>query len=368
MGGAYSSISVPEAWAYYVVADIDGERLPLAAMHRIGDHCNLLEDVCSVSGVFAAAEHREAVACEKELARGYYRGLTGRPRPVDLRDFRRELRPGAMPMWAPPRDVVTEGRREFPYTSACLYEGITQDVTSKSRQHRQAEHGGKKERIWTPLPLEAVKRLDNRSYALMVWDITDLDNVRYGITFPESGDDGWGSGGSNPGSEVSSENGAAAERTALGQTWYPMSVAELMEYAGPAGAEQRLAAHRVMRINKAGPEVLRCKSNGEKRRKTPCNLQFIWRAANMSLRHLQRSHTPAAKSGSITLALITGGPGNHQSRQIRPHNNHELVAVYAHISAGAAWVQAGAAPGPGASGDARRHGIAGGGTSPCGGV
>lgn len=164
---------ITEAWVYYVVTAIDGVHVPLAAMLRLGRSKDLILDARSVTAVLSSRQHRDMLLLERALAQDYYHPIRTRQPLAELRDYQLEFATGFMPMGREPRYASAQGLREFPHTSVCLCEGA--GSTHSSDLSWRAVPAGCEG--WQPVPLGTVRRLGSRTYALMVRDVTDLDNV-----------------------------------------------------------------------------------------------------------------------------------------------------------------------------------------------
>lgn len=232
--------NIPEAWIYYVVTAIDGVHVPLAAMQRLGRSKDFILDACSVAALLSSRQHRDMLFLERDLAQDYYHSMRARPLLAELRDYQLEFATGFMPMGRVPRYASAHGLREFPHTSACLREGAVS--THSSDLSWCAVPAGCEG--WQPVPLGTVRRLGNRTYALMVWDVTDQDNVKYGIAFNKSD---------------SRTRRQRLDMTApLGESWYPMSAAEVLEYIQGSSREESLAKLGFGAMENVEPETLRC--------------------------------------------------------------------------------------------------------------
>lgn len=230
---------VPEAWIYYVITRIGDVHVPLAAMQRLGRVYNFHENVAGVAAAFTDPGRRTILQLEKYLAVTYYKSMEKRPSVAELRDYHLESTVGWFPV---PNYAQARGFREFPYTSACLRQGA-QSKNHDVASWRSIPPGAES---WQPVPLETVRRLGNRTFALLVWDVSDLENVRFGIAFNKSDAK---RGRRRPGMVV--------QKAPLGESWYPMSVAEMVEYVTGCTAEgvPKRAADRLATV---GPEALQC--------------------------------------------------------------------------------------------------------------
>ncbi|KXX74458.1 hypothetical protein MMYC01_208609 [Madurella mycetomatis] len=189
----------PRSFVFYVVADVgfpgthDSHR-PLAVTYRQGHGpgpCrngsrsaqrvhHVLQDCARIISVLTEPANRVALEAELALAVAWYRGghhsepdrveIPDAPQPgYDFSPWKSNWKekPGKPDMpelpWAP-------GIREFPFVSSCLRLALNRDGTYGTRLGDVQEQA-----------LGTVFRGDKLEYGIVVIDISDLDNVRYGI-------------------------------------------------------------------------------------------------------------------------------------------------------------------------------------------
>ncbi|KAI0843396.1 hypothetical protein F5Y06DRAFT_291309 [Hypoxylon sp. FL0890] len=153
----------PQGWRLYIVARIDGVLRPLAAgeyitenfggsrrdQHDLANGQAVLSCSC-VLNVLSDPANRLALESERAAAVDYYREAPNTPRVF------------------PPRIPLDGVVYEFPFTETCLFLGATAEV------YRNI--------FFRPLPLATVYRDGHDpSLGMVLLDITDLDNLRYGI-------------------------------------------------------------------------------------------------------------------------------------------------------------------------------------------
>ncbi|KAL6897539.1 hypothetical protein GGI43DRAFT_428679 [Trichoderma evansii] len=166
------STKTPRSYLFYIVANVgpDGAQRPLVVALRQGDDVEidlrhrvhrLLGDASRLLHVLLEPANRVAIEAERALAAAWYRSNdhTGLP-------LQRPEVPDALP-WS--HDI-----REFPFVSTCLMLGLKSDSVYFTRPHDvQAQ------------PLATAFRNDRSEYGMVVLDISDMDDIRYGIVaFP----------------------------------------------------------------------------------------------------------------------------------------------------------------------------------------
>ncbi|KAI1118226.1 hypothetical protein F5Y14DRAFT_399676 [Nemania sp. NC0429] len=177
----------PRSFLYYIVADVgaDGSHRPLAIAFRHGTSPDpsrlervrhVLEDCVRIFEIFSEPGNRAALEAESHLAASWYRGPDYRdPDRVEIPDV-----PQPTPKPTPIPDLTgygvkqelpeppwPGGMREFPFISTCLRMGLSRRGTRLGDIQEQ--------------PLGTVFRDDRLEYGMVVFDISDLDQVRYGI-------------------------------------------------------------------------------------------------------------------------------------------------------------------------------------------
>jgi hypothetical protein len=165
--------SGPPSCLFYVVAKLGGSHRPLAVASRVRgltsseaiQGCRVIESCLNAIRVLGDAANRQAILGELALADDFYRG-GGSPQRRDTPygnrrlvtdDYETQIRP-----WE-------TSFREFPFLLTCLLLGIAYDPENGSCFHAQPE------------PLGVVYKDDSKEYGMAVIDISDLDNIRYGI-------------------------------------------------------------------------------------------------------------------------------------------------------------------------------------------
>lgn len=185
------------SFLFYIVADIslsesgDSYR-PLAVAYRQGHGPSpgrydtraevrvhhVLEDCARLASILSDPTNRAALEAEMALARSWYQGRLQHPlphRPV-VPD---EMQPAfSNEKWKDTRTGMPDrpelewsgSIREFPFTSTCLRLALNADRTYFTRPGDVQEQS-----------LDTVFHLNNVEYGAVVLDVTDLDNVGYGI-------------------------------------------------------------------------------------------------------------------------------------------------------------------------------------------
>ncbi|KAH6692715.1 hypothetical protein F5X68DRAFT_250930, partial [Plectosphaerella plurivora] len=191
----------PRSFVFYIIADVgqpgttSGYR-PLAITYRQG-HCvgpspfwschdrvnEVVHNCASIISVLTEPSNRVALEAELALAAAWYREGAG-ARDIDLErpeipdapqpQFSTNNRPRGHDIDRRPELPWADGIREFPFISTCLrlalnrYDGL-HHITRRRVGDVQEQ------------PLETAFRNDRLEYGIVVIDISDLDNVRYGI-------------------------------------------------------------------------------------------------------------------------------------------------------------------------------------------
>jgi hypothetical protein len=172
----------PFSWVFFAVARVAGRHRPVAVVSSVGDN---EADETLIGGPLAAACQRTitifsdpanapAVRAELALADGFYMRSTRddgggrkeyRPDTVELPELERRQHQRALRY--PPWDHAAVP--EFPFITACLLQGVGFDA--RAGRTRPAR----------PQPLGTVYRDTSLEWGMVVFDITELEAVRYGI-------------------------------------------------------------------------------------------------------------------------------------------------------------------------------------------
>ncbi|KAF6835739.1 hypothetical protein CMUS01_05669 [Colletotrichum musicola] len=196
----------PRSFLFFVVADVGppgpgGRHRPLAVTYRQGrghgpsrsmnTACRrirqVVQDVARAVDIFSSPANRTAIEAERSLAAAEYR-RPGRPEParVEVPDLPQPSladdmfhgkpqdveQPGERPPSSLPR--VDEWVREYPFISSCLRLALI-------RADDEEEDGAAGIDDVQERPLATVFREDALEYGAVVIDVSDLDDVRYGI-------------------------------------------------------------------------------------------------------------------------------------------------------------------------------------------
>ncbi|KAI1366697.1 hypothetical protein F5Y08DRAFT_351128 [Xylaria arbuscula] len=191
----YDSFTVvkagPRSFLYFVVANVGpgNSHRPLAITLRLGNSCvpdpyiqncsreranQVVEDCVRIFDIFTEPSNRTALEAELGLAKGWYQGPDYRaPDRVEVPDIPQPL--CNFDLSTPKRSELPElpwasGIREFPFISTCLRMALNRRGTRL--QHVQEQ------------PLGTVYTGNKFEYGMVVLDISDFDNVRYGIIGP----------------------------------------------------------------------------------------------------------------------------------------------------------------------------------------
>ncbi|KAF6829514.1 hypothetical protein CPLU01_07920 [Colletotrichum plurivorum] len=196
----------PRSFLFFVVADVGppgpgGRHRPLAVTYRQGrGHgpsrsmnaaCRrirqVVQDVARALDIFSSPANRTAIEAERTLAAAEYL-RPGRPEPprVEVPGLPQPSladdmfhgkpqdveQPGERPPSSPPR--VDEWVREYPFISSCLRLALI-------RADDEEEDGAAGMDDVQERPLATIFRDDALEYGAVVIDVSDLDDVRYGI-------------------------------------------------------------------------------------------------------------------------------------------------------------------------------------------
>lgn len=169
--------SDPYSFIFFVVAQIAGRRRPIAVVSSRASadldgslQGSPLITACQrIITIFTDRTNHQAIRAELVLAEGYYMRERGhneyRSEPVEL--------PENLQNWRQPRLEMAPWDQasaiEFPFLSACLLQGVAFDP-----------YGGYCYQ-GNPEPLGTVYHDDSVEWGMVVIDITELDQVRYGI-------------------------------------------------------------------------------------------------------------------------------------------------------------------------------------------
>ncbi|KAI1172157.1 hypothetical protein F4777DRAFT_524269 [Nemania sp. FL0916] len=178
----------PRSFLYYIVADVgpDSSHRPVAVALRHGSSsdpspkskkCTLdrvqsvLDDCMRIFDIFSEPSNRAALEAELDLAASWYRGPNYRAsdRVIVVPDVQQ---PSLNFEWNDTKQELPEppwpgGMREFPFLSTCLRMGLT---------GRGTRLGDVQEQL-----LGTVFSDDKLEYGVVVFDLSDLNRVRYGI-------------------------------------------------------------------------------------------------------------------------------------------------------------------------------------------
>jgi hypothetical protein len=167
----------PYSFVFFVVAQVAGRRRPIAVVSSRASadldgslQGSPLITACQrIITIFTDDTNHPAIRAELALATSYYmrkgEHKEYHPEPVELLENPDGYRQPRLEMV--PWDQASV--REFPFISACLLQGVAFDP-----------HGGYCYQA-TPEPLGTVYRDTNVEWGMVVVDITELDEVRYGI-------------------------------------------------------------------------------------------------------------------------------------------------------------------------------------------
>ncbi|KAF4465577.1 hypothetical protein FALBO_7575 [Fusarium albosuccineum] len=181
----------PRSFLFYIVANVgpDGAQRPLSVALRQGVDVRsgskhrvkrVLGDIVRLLHVLSEPANRIAIEAERALAAAWYRSSDYVALPLQ----RPEVPDAVQPPWYIKDDSPFLGPRaelpwshdicEFPFISTCILLGLTSDPVYSTRAHDVQFQ-----------PLATVFRDDRREYGMVVLDISDLDDIGYGIVaFP----------------------------------------------------------------------------------------------------------------------------------------------------------------------------------------
>ncbi|KAF5008050.1 hypothetical protein FDECE_5632 [Fusarium decemcellulare] len=181
----------PRSFLFYIVANVgpDGAQRPLAVALRPGvdekpgsEHRvkRVLGDIVRLLHVLSEPANRVAIEAERALAAAWYSSSDYGVLPPQ----RPEVPDAVQPPWyikagspfVQPRPELpwNHGISEFPFISTCLLLGLMSDPVYTTRPHDVQFQ-----------PLATAFRDDRREYGMIVLDISDMDNIGYGIVaFP----------------------------------------------------------------------------------------------------------------------------------------------------------------------------------------
>lgn len=178
----YEAGEGPHSWIFFAVARVAGRHRPVAVVSSVGED---LAGDSLIGGPLAAAclrtitifsdpANAPAVRAELALASGFYMRSTRddgrgrheyRPDTVELPELDR--RDHQRPLRFPPWDHAAVP--EFPFITTCLLQGV--GFNARAGRTRPAR----------PQPLGTVYRDTSAEWGMVVFDITKLEVVRYGI-------------------------------------------------------------------------------------------------------------------------------------------------------------------------------------------
>jgi hypothetical protein len=171
----------PSSWIFYIVSKFDDRhhhrtlaaaRVTSKLTHPDGGiHGIDVVIICRrILTIFSDPTNRVAVESEVSLAHDFYNDADRANTHLSLT----ELPAGkSEPVYwygaPPPPPPENWGLHEFPFISSCLLLGASYALPGRGTGSA------------IPMPLDTVYRDDNTEYGMVVVDITDLDNIRYGI-------------------------------------------------------------------------------------------------------------------------------------------------------------------------------------------
>jgi hypothetical protein len=167
----------PYSLVFFVVAQITGRRRPIAVVssRESADLDGLLQGIPLIAAcqriitIFADRKNHPAIQAELALAIGYYMRNGGpkeyRPELVELPENPDSYRYPILKKVACDQVSV----REFPFITTCLLQGVAFDAR-EGHCYRAS-----------PEPLGTVYRDTSVEWGMVVFDITELYEVRYGI-------------------------------------------------------------------------------------------------------------------------------------------------------------------------------------------
>ncbi|KAM0254535.1 hypothetical protein ACHAQJ_006695 [Trichoderma viride] len=185
----------PRSYLFYIVANVgpDGAQRPLAVALRQGDDVKvvieprvesrlkrLIGDVSRLVRVLSEPANRVAIEAERALAAAWYSSNDHAGLPLQRPEVPDAVQPPFLirsnSSFDKPREELpwSHNVREFPFVSTCLMLGLASDPVFSTRPHDvQAQ------------PLATAFRDDQPEYGMVVLDISDMDDIGYGIvSFP----------------------------------------------------------------------------------------------------------------------------------------------------------------------------------------
>ncbi|OIW23584.1 hypothetical protein CONLIGDRAFT_649611 [Coniochaeta ligniaria NRRL 30616] len=165
----------PASWLFYIVASVGpgGSYRQLAVTlleaTATSDHCgsNLIRPCLNIVTILSDAANQLAIQGELRLAEEFYKDGHKPPR-AELPES--NASPGILELEGDgPEHGWDRGLREFPFLSACLLLGAGYDPVTGASYDVRTE------------PLGTAYRDDNLEYGMVILDISDLDEIRYGI-------------------------------------------------------------------------------------------------------------------------------------------------------------------------------------------
>ncbi|KAI1422352.1 hypothetical protein F5Y12DRAFT_786816 [Xylaria sp. FL1777] len=179
----------PNSWVFFAVAEIAGRHRPIAVVSSVGDSEPLeglqgypLTACCRrIVTIFSDPGNHAAVRAELALASTYYRDDDDGGGGGGGENQASRLVSTELPYLHRLRHTISQRRRpwdhdrvhEFPFIAACLLQGVAFDAQSGRCCPTLVE------------PLGTVYRDSSIEWGMAVVDITNLDDVRYGIVgFP----------------------------------------------------------------------------------------------------------------------------------------------------------------------------------------
>lgn len=167
--------SDPYSWAFFVVAEIAGRHCPIAVVSSLGSNTDdwtlqgpALTATCQrIVTIFKNPTNHPAVRAELALAAGYYTRHDDSKYldHVELPELNRIMSQPTLRRMRP----WYSGMQEFPFTTACLLNGVGFDAQQGVSNTAQPE------------PLGTVYRDTSIEWGMVVIDITKLDAIHYGI-------------------------------------------------------------------------------------------------------------------------------------------------------------------------------------------
>ncbi|KPM45093.1 hypothetical protein AK830_g1453 [Neonectria ditissima] len=189
----------PRSFLFYVVANVGrgGTSCPLAVAYRQGNDAHkspfsrvnhVVQDTLRLISILSEPANRAALEAERALAAAWYLHRDTEQHPDELGQQCRPKVPdspqppfgipkGHWPVEVQPELSWDNSLREIPFTSTCLLLGLLDDDVSSNTRPGDVQLQ----------PLSTAFRGDCLEYGMVVLDISDLENVKYGIVaFPVS--------------------------------------------------------------------------------------------------------------------------------------------------------------------------------------